>query len=183
MSTTTKTVTAAELFRMPDDGFRYELVDGELIQMTPSGGEHGAVVINLSSPLHQHVKANKLGVVCGAETGYKLRSNPDTVLAPDISFVSAERIPASGVPRAFWTQPPDLAVEVASPSDTLRGLDKKANRWLAEGAALVWVVISRKRTVIVYRPSASPITLTEADVLDGGSVVPGFTCPVASIFG
>ncbi|MBA3441573.1 MAG: Uma2 family endonuclease [Pyrinomonadaceae bacterium] len=110
MNTATKTVTANELFRMPDDGFRYELVDGELIQMTPSGGEHGAVVINLSSPLHQHVKVNKLGVVCGAETGYKLRSNPDTVLAPDISFVSAERIPASGIPQTFWTQPPDLVL-------------------------------------------------------------------------
>ncbi|MBA3442791.1 MAG: Uma2 family endonuclease, partial [Pyrinomonadaceae bacterium] len=86
-------MTAEELIKLPSGKFRYELVKGELITMSPSGSEHGATVINLTLPLGVHVKTNNLGVVFGAETGFKLASNPDTVRAPDIAFVRRERIP------------------------------------------------------------------------------------------
>ena len=95
---TDRQVTAEELIRFPDDGFRYELVRGELNKMTPAGFHHGAVIMNVSGPLVQHVKTHGLGVVCGAETGFRIGSNPDTVLAPDVAFVRRDRLPASGRP-------------------------------------------------------------------------------------
>ena len=96
-----RAVTADELFRMPDDGYRYALVSGELQRITSAGFDHGAVTMNLAAPLARHVKTGRLGVVCGAETGFVLERRPDTVLAPDIAFVRRERIPASGRPRTF----------------------------------------------------------------------------------
>jgi Uma2 family endonuclease len=174
-------VTADDLLRVPDDGYRYELVKGELRKMPPAGFEHGAIGINLSAPLAQHVKSVGLGVVCGAETGFILATDPDTVLAPDIGFVRQERIVASGRPRGFWRGAPDLAVEVLSPSDTVFETEEKVAAWLACGARAVWVVNPRSRTVTVQYPGTAARVLSEADVLDGGDVVPGFRIGVAEI--
>ncbi|HEX8353452.1 MAG TPA: Uma2 family endonuclease, partial [Pyrinomonadaceae bacterium] len=117
MTTTLQRSTASELFVMPHDGSRYELVKGELRKMSPSGSEHGAIIINISVLLAQHVKSKKLGVCFGAETGFKIAADPDTVRAPDVAFVRRERIPESGIPKKFWPGAPDLAVEVLSPGD------------------------------------------------------------------
>jgi len=122
-ATISQLVTADELLTMPHNGFRYELVRGELKQKSPSGSEHGVTVVHLTWPLAQHVKDNHLGIVFGAETGFKITTNPDTVRAPDIAFVSHERIPATGIPRGFWPGAPDLAVEVVSPGDTIYGIN------------------------------------------------------------
>ena len=118
-------MTAEELFRLPDDNCRHELVKGELRRMAAAGFRHGAVIMNVAGPLSQHVRTHELGVVCGAETGFALERDPDTVLAPDIAFVRRERILASGLPAAFWEGPPDLAVEVTSPGDTRREVAEK----------------------------------------------------------
>src|SRR5437868_14984892 len=120
MSTTIQTMTADELFLMKDDGFRYDLVKGELRKMSPAGGEHGAIIVRLTVALGQYVEENDLGVVFGAETGFKLASNPDTVLGPDVAFVSNEKIPPTGIPVAYWQGAPDLAVEVISRSEERR---------------------------------------------------------------
>ena len=99
----THTLTAAdELFVMPDDGLRYELVKGELRRMPPAGSEHGAVAINIAVVVAQFVKAHGLGVVFGTGTGFKIASEPDTVRAPDLAFIRRERIPPEGIPRGFW---------------------------------------------------------------------------------
>jgi Uma2 family endonuclease len=119
MSTATRTTTADELFMMPHDGFRYELVKGELIKVSPTGGKHGILTLRLGAALIQHIEANNLGEAFGAETGFILSRNPDTVRAPDVAFVSRERIPPGDFPEKFWPGAPDLAVEVLSPSDTL----------------------------------------------------------------
>jgi Uma2 family endonuclease len=115
MSTTTHTMTADELLSLPKDGMRYELVRGELKQMAPAGFEHGIVIARLTWRLGQHVETHNLGVVCGAETGFKITDNPDTVRAPDIAFVSSERLAEIGITKKFWAGAPDLAVEVLSP--------------------------------------------------------------------
>jgi Uma2 family endonuclease len=182
MSTTTQLVTADELFAMPKDGFRYELVKGELRKMSPAGCEHGAVIFNLSGLLAQHIKAHKLGQGFGADTGFKIFSNPDTVRAPDIAFVRRERIPEAGVPKNFWDIAPDLAVEVVSPGDTFNEVDEKVEDWLAAGVRAVWIVNPKGRTVTVYRSPKQVAILTERDELDGGEVVPGFRCPVSELF-
>ena len=182
MSVTTEPFTADQLLAMPSDNFRYELRKGALIKMSPAGFEHGAIIAALTVLPGQYVKANRLGMVCGAETGFKLASNPDTVLAPDIAFVSQERIDRIGRTKGFWPGAPDLAVEVMSPDDTIRKTNEKANEWLAAGASLVWVVNPKRRTITVFRQAAEPETLTEKDMLDGETTIPGFHCAVSEIF-
>jgi Uma2 family endonuclease len=182
MTTTLQRSTANELFEMPDDGFRYELVKGELRKMSPSGSEHGAIVVNVTLLLGQYVKANKLGVCFGAETGFKIGSDPDTVRAPDVAFVRSDRIPEMGIPKKFWQGAPDLAVEVLSPGDTYSEVEEKVEQWLDAGARTVWVINPRRRVVSIFRPMTDGMRLSEGDELDGGEVVPGFRCKVSEIF-
>ncbi len=180
MSTTTRLVTAEQLFEMPDS--HYELVKGELRKMSPSGFRHGAVIMNLGGPLHQFVKTNHLGVVCGSETGFVLERNPDTVLAPDIAFVRKNRIPLEGLPQTFWDGAPDLVVEVLSPSDTVREVEEKVDAWLSLGALAVWAANPKRKSVTVHRRNTAPRVLTEGDILEGEDLVPGFRINVADIF-
>ncbi|HWS87892.1 MAG TPA: Uma2 family endonuclease [Pyrinomonadaceae bacterium] len=182
MTQTLQRSTASELFEMPDDGFRYELVKGELRKMSPSGSEHGATIVNITVLLGQYVRAKKLGVCFGAETGFKIESDPDTVRAPDVAFISRERIPKSGIPKQFWPGAPDLAVEVLSPGDTRGEVDEKVTDWLEAGVRAVWVINPKKRVVMVYRSTTDVERLSEGDELGGGEVVPGFRCKVTEIF-
>ena len=182
MTTTLQRSTASELFAMPDDGFRYELVKGELRKMSPAGTEHGAIVWNLSGMLAPHIKAENLGQGFGAETGFKIASDPDTVRAADIAFVRRERIPETGIPKNFWQTYPDLAVEVVSPGDTYDEVSEKVKDWLDAGTRAVWIVNPRQRVVSVYRSVKDVTVLSEGDELDGGEVVPGFRCRVSEIF-
>ena len=178
----TQPMTADELLAMPDDGFCYELVEGELIRMPPPGFVHGVRTIKLTTPLDNHVSAHRLGVVCAAEAGFLLAQNPDTVRAPDIAFVRRERIEKAGEVKGYWVGAPDLAVEVTSPGDTIREVEYKAAQWLEAGARMVWVVSPKLRTVTVDRSLTDIVVLTEKDTLDGGEVVPGFQIRVAEIF-
>ena len=179
MSTTPTLATADELFMMPDDGFRYELVKGEVRRMPPAGSEHGAVAAHVAAVIAQFVKADGLGVVFGAETGFKIASDPDSVRAPDLAFVRRERIPEVGVPRGFWPGAPDLAVEVISPGDTYTEVEEKVNDWLNAGTRMVLVLNPRTRTVTVYTSHTDVVRLTDSDTLDGGELLPGFTYQVA----
>src|SRR5688572_25869429 len=91
-TTTTHLMTAEDLLNMPDDDLRHELIKGKLLTMAPAKFEHGLVVGNLTIILGQYVKDNGLGIICGAETGFKLESDPDTVRAPDIAFIPKGRV-------------------------------------------------------------------------------------------
>ena len=91
MAPTRTLMTADELLRLPDDGQRHELVAGELRTMSPSGGGHGRLAGRFTISLGQHVRAHHLGEVLAAETGFLLATDPDTVRAPDVAFVSSER--------------------------------------------------------------------------------------------
>jgi Uma2 family endonuclease len=182
MSVATHTITAEELLRMPADGFRYELVRGEIKKMTPAGGRHGVVAMGIGARLDQHVRSNALGVVCGAETGFRISSNPDTVRAPDVAFVRRERVEQTGIPEGFWPGAPDLAIEVVSPSDAYAEVQDKVLDWLAAGTRMVVVVDPGKRVVSVHRAHEATV-LTESEVLSGADVVPGWSVPVKDLFG
>ena len=181
-ATETKLVTADELLRMPDDGFRYELVKGGLKRAPLNGEEHGAIAMELAYALHQHAKLNNLGIVYATGTGFKLETDPDTVRAPDAAFVSMERIQGAGRIEGYRSGVPDLAVEVLSPGNTKREMAEKVKEYFTAGARSVWVVNPKLKTVMVYRSLTDIITLTEKDTLEGGEVVPGFQIPVAEIF-
>ena len=182
MSTEVQLMTADELLALPRGEFRYELVNGELKKMSPAGHKHGRITIRLTAPLAQYVRANGLGEVYAAETGFKLTSDPDTVLAPDIAFIRKQRVDEIGDPTGYWPGPPDLAAEVISPSDTVREVETKVAEWLEFGTRLVWVVSPKLRNITVYRSLTDIEILTEKDTLDGGDVVPRFQIEVAEIF-
>jgi Uma2 family endonuclease len=182
MTTTQQLVTAEDLLHIPDNGFRYELVRGELKKMAPAGHRHGRIAINVTTPLDQHVRAHNLGVVYAAETGFKLASNPDVVRAPDVAFIRRERVEEVGDVEGYWPGAPDLAVEVVSPSDSYADVQEKVFDWLEAGARMVIVVMPRGRSVTVYRALNDIIVLTENDSLDGGDVVPGWTMSIKDLF-
>ncbi len=182
MSTAAKIMTADQLLHLPDDGYRYALVEGELQKMSPAGSAHGFIVGNFSVILGHHILQNRLGLIAGAETGFLISREPDTVLAPDVAFLRQERIDVIGCPSAFFPEAPALVVEVASPGDTIEEVDTKIRRWLDAGVELAWVVHPGARTVTVYRSLEDIQVLTEKDTLSGESVVPGFECKVADLF-
>jgi Uma2 family endonuclease len=175
--------TADELLAMPTGmGERYELVAGELRVMSPSGWPHGKVVGRLHTRLGLHVERHDLGLVFGAETGFRLSSNPDTVRAPDIAFVSQANIPVEMPPDGFWPGAPDLAVEVLSPSDRMGDVDEKIEEWLRAGCAAVWVVDPKLQTVTIYQSPTKVQIVTAGETLLGDPVVPGFSCEVVELF-
>jgi Uma2 family endonuclease len=175
-------ITADDLLRMPDDGFRYELVRGALRKMTPAGFQHGRITINITNSLDQFVRANNLGAICAAETGFKLASDPDMVRAPDVAFVRQERIEDVGDIEGYWPGAPDLVVEVVSSSDSYSDLEGKVFDWLMAGTQTVVVVNPRKRAVTVYRSLTDIKILMENDTLEGAEVLPGWRMPVKDIF-
>ena len=177
MTTTTQLMTAEELMNIDDYSHRHELIKGELLTMPLPKFEHGRVVANLTLLLGPHVKANNLGYVC-AETGYKLETNPDTVLGPDVSFVSRER--ASDVLDGYYPGAPDVAVEVLSPSDRRSRAEWKTNLWLSLGAKSVWNVNPKLRTVEVVRASGRRVFHYSDELVD--DTVPGFHVAVSEIF-
>jgi Uma2 family endonuclease len=178
-----KLMTAEELMRLPTGmGKRYELVQGELKTMSPGGSRHGRISVRIGGLLDQFVRAKKLGAVFGAETGFILRRNPDTVRAPDAAFVAAARIPAQGLPPGYWPGAPDLAVEVVSPDDTAAEVKAKISEYFEAGARLVWIVYPETREVVVFRSARASLGLSAQDMLEGVDVVPGFTCAVAELF-
>ena len=178
----TQLMTAAELMALPDDGLRYELVRGELRKMPPAGFEHGELSLDIGASLSLYVKAHNLGTACAAETGFLIGSDPDHVRAPDVAFVRRERAEAAGFVDGYFPGPPDLAVEVISPSDRYTEVAEKVADWLAAGVQLVILVDPRRRSVTIHAPSQPPVTLTEQDTLDGGPVVPGWQMPIRDIF-
>lgn len=182
MSTVTRLITAEELFRMPDNGGRCELVDGEIVQMEPPGAMHGFVSMSLQRLLLNYVEARGLGVGFASETGFIVSRNPDSVLAPDGAFVRQERIDALGIPAEYFPEAPALVIEVRSKEDTSAKLAAKMERWLAAGVELGWAVDPKARSVTVYHPTRERRTLTGDEVLSGEQVVPGFECRVADLF-
>ena len=183
MTTQTKRrlMTAEELLNMPDDGYRYELVRGELRKMAPTNDAHGDIAAHIHGSLYPYVRANNLGRTRIAESGFVLELDPDHVRAPDVSFVRRERIEAIGRQNRFWPEAPDLAIEVISPTDRYTEVNEKVADYLAAGTRMVVVVNPRNQTVNVHTPEGA-ITLTIDDTLDGGDVVSGWQMPVADIF-
>lgn len=178
----TKTLlTGEDLWKLVADGSRYELSKGGLIPMTPVGIRHATVVSSLDRMLGGYVKEKGLGVV-GPEGGFYLSRNPDTLRAPDVAFISKDRIDKEGIPEKFAEFPPDLAVEVLSLEDTAGEIQKKVEEYLTAGVPLVWVVDPANQRVTVYRSLLDVKVLTADQELDGGPVLPGFRAPIKEIF-
>ena len=171
-----------EFLVLPLSDVKAELVRGELRVTPPAGGQHGCVGTNLVGLLLSHLKGRGLGRVFGDGAGYELVQLPRTVRSPDASFVRANRLPKEGIGPGFLKLAPDLAVEVLSPSESASELEEKLDDYRACGTPLIWVVDPVRRTVMIVASNSPVRWLRETDTLDGGEVVPGFSCGVAELF-
>jgi Uma2 family endonuclease len=179
MATIDEITTAEQLFKANLQ--HCELIRGELVMMSPAGFDHGRFAWRIGTKLDNFVTSRGLGVMVSAEAGFQIARDPDTVRAPDVAFVRAERIPPGGV-KGFFQGPPDIAVEVVSPGDRASEVMAKAQDWLQAGCLIVLVVDPETRTITVYRSPSEIAVLSEADTLTGGDVLPGFSVLVAEVF-
>ena len=178
----TKLLTADDLLRLYSEGVRGELIRGVLHQTVGTGIEHGEIAMNFGAIFRNFVRPARLGRVVGTDAGIWLERNPDTVREPDIAFISAEKLPLDTRVRGYSEVVPDLVVEIISPSDRPVAVHDKAQMWLRFGVRLVLLVDPDARTVTVLPHDGPAQTLTDADTLDGGDVLPGFSCAVSEIF-
>ncbi len=177
---TVKSWTDAELMALPNDGYKRELLQGEII-MSPAGSEHGRISFLVAAAIDRHASRLGLGLVVDSSTGFRL--TPDDLLSPDVGFISKARLSGmKRLPRGFFPGAPDLAVEVLSPSDTPGRTHDKLTAYFAHGVHLVWVINPAERNALVYRTPEADRLLRVTDSLDGEDVLPGFTLPLAELF-
>ena len=169
------TITLEEFLENDLEG--YEYVKGELVAMPPPSMEHGEISVNIIRYLDRHVYKHQLGRLYTAETTFQL---DDRLVKPDVAFVSTERLPENR--RKGSPIPPDLAIEIVSPTDKQYDVTEKAFAYLKAGTRVVWVVEPIAKTVMVYRSETDFTLLTSEDTLTGEDVVEGFACPVVQFF-
>ncbi len=174
-------MTAEELWQLRGDNKCLELVRGYVTENAIQGLQHGGIVATVGSLLHDWAYSSKSGCVC-ARAGYVLACNPDTVLGPDVSYVRADRIPASGIPEGFWYGEPDLAVEVVSPSEKASEVYRRIRTFLTAGTPLLWTVHPDGQEVIAHTSDGLARTYREDDILEHQDVLPGFSCRVSELF-
>ena len=181
-SGTEKLLTIEEFERLPDDGFRTELVRGRVIREPPAGMDHGRLASDFDFLIKSFVRRNGLGEVFTADTGFVLFRDPPTVRAPDVAFVSRDRLPPPEESAGFGRLAPDLAVEIVSPSNMAAGILDKVEDYLDAGTRLVWVVEPRRQSITEYRSRREIRVLRGSETLDGHDVLPGFNVKVSEIF-
>jgi Uma2 family endonuclease len=181
MSATTRLYTAEDLRRMPTDE-PWEVWEGELRKVPGAGGVASELAGGIFALIVPFVRSGKLGMLTGADGTYILGRNPQTIVVPDVAFVRWARLPGGTRPEGYVPVPPDLAVEVRSPSDEPGEIAKKLELYRSAGVPLVWWVDPKRRTVAVHRQGRLVAELDEGDELDGEDVLPGFRLPVAAIF-
>lgn len=179
--------TVDQLLALPDDGWMYELVEGKLVRLSPSGGGAPRIGMDIGTATNSFVRARGLGEVTGADGEFVLSKPGEKVtsLAPDVAFVRADRVPPRDSPEYEkpWLLAPDLVVEIASPNQYRPEMKAKALVYLTAGVRLVWIVWPRRRQIDVWRPGGEEpsATLGVNDIQDGLDVLPGFTYPVAKL--
>lgn len=188
MSTATEVITEKkvwtdeEFMALPKNGLRYEIVNGELVDMGNSGALHGYICSLVLAALASYSLAKKLGVVLDSSTAFKMKNGNRR--SPDISFYAKERLQGlTELPSGFLDGAPDLAVEVLSPGNTVEEMDDKIAEYFDNGTRLIWVISPTQHYILVYRCAQEPDRLLKSvDSLDGEDVIPGFTLPVANLF-
>jgi Uma2 family endonuclease len=180
MPTAVKIWTDEELMALPKDGYKRELLQGDII-LSPAGSEHGIICVAICAELRSFARRHKAGAVFDSSTGFRL--TPDDLLSPDVAFVARPRLLAlPRIPRGFFPGAPDLVVEVLSPSDTPDRMHEKLSLYFAHGCRLAWVINPRERNALVYRTPEADRLLRVTDALDGEDVLPGFRLPLAELF-
>lgn len=185
MTTTSspKLVTAEELQELSANGFYGELVRGELVELMRPGYRHNKIMGLVTFVLMSFVLPRSLGTVLPGDLGVLVEREPDTVRAPDVAFYSSAAVELDEDIPGYAELPPDLAVEIRSPNDSLPDMERRARMWLDYGVPLVWVLIPESRTLDIYRPNAEAVSLTAEGAVSGEDILPEFSCRVGDLFG
>jgi len=181
MATMTR-LTADDLLAMPDEGRGFELVNGELRELSMSM-ESGHVGASILSIIRAYAYPRKLGVLLPQEVGFKCFEDPDLVKRPDVAFIEQRRITREQyLARGYCPIRPDLVVEVVSPSEDNATIHDKREEWLAAGVPIFWIADPRDETIRVYRAGEKPQLFTSLDAIAVEPFLPGFTCLVSEFF-
>lgn len=175
-------ITADQLLAMPDDGNLYELVQGRLLRLPPSSWLSSVVATALGILAGGFVREHRLGLCGGEQGGIRLAWNPDTVRAPDFSFVRRERLPDGGIRPGYFDGAPDLVAEVLSPSDRYADVARKVQEYLDAGVRMIWVIDPDARSAVIYRPGHPPRIIGSDGALDGEEILPGFRLPLSELW-
>ncbi|MEL7498336.1 MAG: Uma2 family endonuclease [Planctomycetota bacterium] len=174
--------SAKQLFALPNDGNRYELVKGDVVMMSPAGSEHGWIAGRIFVRLATHVEKHDLGRAYAAETGFKIATSPDTVRAPDACFVSHERLNTVEETRSYLPLSPDLVIEVVSPNDNSSEVEAKVEEWLDAGSSIVLVADPKNETLRVYRNKVQIVVLRRGEEFCSGDICGTWRISVNEIF-
>ena len=170
-------MTEDEFMRLPHDGRKWELVNGEAREV-PTNVEHDAISVNLVVLMGPHAKGH--GFMTVGQAGFRM--SDDNIRCPDVSYTRKDRVPGGKPPRTFGVVAPDLCIEIISPSEDRPDMMQKVYEYFDSGAEFVWHVFPELQKVVVY---TSPLDAKEYDAddeLSGGNLLPGFTCRVAQLF-
>ena len=171
--------TIEDMYGMPEDGQKYELVDGEIV-VSPAGGRHSQIAVQIAYLLKRSLEDSPTGIVFGADHGVVLPNG--NLRSPDVSFIRNEKLPDAKAPDTFGEFIPDLVVEVLSPGDRMRQVAEKIGEYLQCGVPLVWLVAPKDKTVMVYRSLTETRLLQAEDTIDAELTLPGFSATVSDFF-
>ena len=178
---TTRLFTVEDIEQAPPEG-EWELIDGELVPVTPSGLESSSLGLRIGWFVGNFVYTHTLGLLTGADGGYVLFPDRATIRVPVVAFIRHDRLPPQGERSRFPRLAPDLAIEVLSPSDSTSEVIAKIEMYQEAGIPLIWVVDPQKTTITIIAAGHPTVVLKPGDILEGGDVLPGFSIPVAEIF-
>ena len=177
-----RTFVVEDLYTLPDDGYRYELLAGSLLREARPGALHGLVVTSVTVVLAEWARAGNTGVVLTGDSGFILERAPDTLRGPDVAWISRARFDAVGPVGTAFPGPPDLAVEVLSPTDRPGDVHAKVADYLAAGTRLVWLVDPARRRVTTYKTLLAPRVFGRNERLGDEELLPGFGVRVGELF-
>ncbi|MGH2460488.1 MAG: Uma2 family endonuclease [Chloroflexota bacterium] len=183
MAVNTRPMTADEAIELhARTGARYEIVEGEPREMAPTGGEHGGTEVRVASRLDRFVEDHPIGRVFAGEVLCRLKREPETARAADVAFMRAERLPDGRLPVGPIDGSPDLVVEIISPGESAIDVQEKIALWIEGGAAVVWTLNPRRRSVTIWRTSGASPERRGDDEIDAEPVLPGFRCRARDLF-
>jgi Uma2 family endonuclease len=181
MAIAAKRWTIEDLQSLEETGVQYELLRGELIEVPGAKFLHWYLVGRLLRFIGNFVARHKLGAV-GNNGAFELRRDPDSLLIPDVAFVSSARMPPGDADWDVYVGAPDAVFEVVSPSDSASDVHDKTMEYLEAGVRVVVVVWPRRQTVSVHRADGESREFTAGDVVELDDVLPGFRLSIAELF-
>jgi Uma2 family endonuclease len=174
-----QSITGEEFSLFGDTG-PYELVNGQIVPISPATGEHALVAAGMMTQLQNFIRPRQAGWVLGGRVGIYTKRNPDTVRGMDIAVISKARLPV--LPKSYLEVAPEVVMEITSPDDRWKDSQDRLKEYFAIGVDCVWLIEPEDRTVFVYSELTEMICLGEEDVLGGEGPLTGFALPVAAIF-